>query len=205
MGDPKKQVNKYSKPRHPWERDRIADEKKLKYEYGLKNKKEIWKEVSFVKKIKDHVKRLNILTTPQAEIERNDLFKKLIDLNLLKEGQSLDEALEITTRDVMERRLQTQIVRKGLAKTLKQARQFIVHGHIKLGDKRITFPGCHVTKDQQVLIEFIDNSVLVDPEHPERKIPELVKVEEPKETSVDDEVAKELEDSPIIKDTEVEE
>ncbi|MDP7610203.1 MAG: 30S ribosomal protein S4, partial [Candidatus Woesearchaeota archaeon] len=43
MGDPKKQRKKYSKPSHPWQTERIEVEKVLMKEYGLKNKKEIWR------------------------------------------------------------------------------------------------------------------------------------------------------------------
>ena len=43
MGDPKKQRKKYETPLHPWQGERILAEKKIMEEYGLKNKKEIWK------------------------------------------------------------------------------------------------------------------------------------------------------------------
>ena len=172
MGDPKRPVNKYSTPRHPWEADRLAEEKVLTRDFGLKNKKEIWKQDSYVKAIKNHVKRLNRSVGAQAELEKDALFSKLISYNLLKEGQSLDEALELTTNDVMERRLQTQVVRQGLARTMSQARQFIIHGHIKIAGKKMTSPSYLVTTEQQFQIEFMPGSNLVDPEHPERKAPE---------------------------------
>ncbi|MCH7902628.1 hypothetical protein IIC68_02645, partial [archaeon] len=48
--------------------------------------------------------------------------------------------LSLTIKDVLERRLQTLIYRKKMASSLKQARQFIVHEHISVGDKIIKAP-----------------------------------------------------------------
>jgi len=213
MGDPKKHVSKYSGPRHPWEAERLVEEKKLIKEYGLKNKKDIWKQTSFIKKIKNQVKDLNSSVGEHLDLEKDALTRKLVRLNLLNEGQSLEDALELTVKDLMERRLQTQLVRQNLARTVKQARQFIVHGHIKVNGKAITSPSYLVSKEEQFLIEFRDNSNLADEEHPERKlevqeVPEVVVEETSADESkkeelevVEEEVAKELETK--IDDSEV--
>lgn len=201
MGDPKRPVNTYSGPRHPWEAERIQDEKKILFDYGLKNKKDIWKQSSYVKNIKNHVKKINANVGKGIELEKEALIKKLIKYNLLNENQTLDDALELTIRDVMERRLQTILVRSGLARTMKQARQFIVHGHVMVDGKKITSPSYMVSKDEQFKIEFLAHSHLSDPEHPERKTPEVIEAEEFKKEeeakkenieSVDDEVSKEI-------------
>ncbi len=39
----KKQRKKYEVPKRPWDKERIEKEKKLKKDYGLKRKKEIWR------------------------------------------------------------------------------------------------------------------------------------------------------------------
>ena len=52
MGDPKKQRKKYTTPRHPWQRDRLDEERQLLKDYGLKNKKELWKFESLLRKFK---------------------------------------------------------------------------------------------------------------------------------------------------------
>lgn len=183
MGDPKRQVNKYSGPRHPWERARIDEEKVLSRDYGLKNKKEIWKESSAIKNIKKQVVMLNSIVGEKADQQKAEMLKKLIELNLLNEGQTLDDALNLTTQNIMERRLQTQVVRQNFARTMKQARQFITHGHVKVNGKKITSPGYIVNKEEQFKIEFVGISKLADPEHPERKVPEkeVSVVEEAKE------------------------
>ena len=43
MGDIKRQRKKFSKPSHPWNKERILAEQELLKEYGLKSKKDIWK------------------------------------------------------------------------------------------------------------------------------------------------------------------
>lgn len=200
MGDPRRQVNKYSGPRHPWERARIDEEKILSRDYGLKNKKEIWKEASFIKKIKKQVVMLNSVVGEKADVQKAELLKKLIELSLLNPTQTLDDALNLTTHNVMERRLQTQVVRQGLARTMMQARQFIIHGHIKVNGNKVTAPSYMVNREEQFKLEFVAISKLSDPEHPERKLPDKKNAEtspvvdetKTEEETVAEEVEKEL-------------
>ena len=74
MGDPIKHRKKYSKPSHPWQRERIEEEKGIMKEYGLKNKKELWKMESKLKTFSQQAKRLITEKGEQAEKER---IKKL--------------------------------------------------------------------------------------------------------------------------------
>lgn len=172
MGDPKKQRKKYSKPTHPWQKERIEEEKKLIEEHGFKNKKEIWKMNSILNKYKDQVKKLVALPTQQADIEKKQLLKKLFSLGLIEEASKIEDVLALTLNDLLERRLQTRIYRMSLAKSAKQARQFITHNHIMVGDKIITSPSYIIKKTEEHLIKFVHSSTLSDQEHPERKIPE---------------------------------
>ena len=73
----------------------------------------------------------------------------------VKEGAAVEDALALTVRDISERRLQTQVFRKGLAKTPKQALQFIVHGHGFVGDKKFTAPSRIVNRDEEALIKVV--------------------------------------------------
>ena len=136
MGDPRKARKKYKTPSHPWQKDRLEEETKLAEEYGLKNKEEIWKMDSFLKNFTNQTKKLVTLTSKQAEKEKLNLIKKLKTLGLLKSNQDFENILNLTIRDIMERRLQTLVHRKGLAKTMKQARQLIIHSHINIDEKR---------------------------------------------------------------------
>ena len=61
MGDPKKLKKKYDTPKHPWEGRRIEEENKLRKEYGLKSKGEIWKASTLLRKIKQEARKLKKL------------------------------------------------------------------------------------------------------------------------------------------------
>ncbi|MBI4152899.1 hypothetical protein HY497_00105 [Candidatus Woesearchaeota archaeon] len=68
----------------------------------------------------------------------------------------------------MERRLQSFVFRKGLARSMKQARQFITHSHLMVKDRIVTAPSHIITKSEEELIRFSPRSSLLNPEHPER-------------------------------------
>jgi len=182
MGDPKKQRKKFSKPTHPWQRTRLEEEKVLKEEYALKNKKELWKMNSLLSKLKAQTKSLIIKTGKQAEKETKQFLDKLVKLNLVPANTPIEDVLNLALKDILERRLQTIIFRKGLAKTMKQSRQFITHGHIIANNKKITIPSYIVPTSEEATLEFAERSPLSDEEHPERKLPEVTveKIEETK-------------------------
>ena len=81
------------------------------------------------------------------------LITKLYNMGLLHENATIDDVLGIKVEDVLERRLQTIIYRKGFAKTPYQARQFVVHGHVLIGGRRVTSPGYLVGRDEEEQIE----------------------------------------------------
>jgi len=170
MGDTKKQRRKYSRPKKRWEKERIEDEKVLLEDYGLKNKKEIWKMESILKNFARQAKKLIASQTNQAAIEKIQLFKKLSLYGLVAETAKLEDVLAITLKDILERRLQTLVYRKNLARSIKQSRQFIVHKHIMVGDSEITAPSYLVLKQEEPLINFVASSSLFSQEHPERAI-----------------------------------
>ena len=82
MGDPRSIRKNFNTPRHPWMGHRIEDEKKLKYEYGISNKKEIWKMGSTLVGFKDRLKSLFARTDTQGEIERQQLMDRMTKLGL---------------------------------------------------------------------------------------------------------------------------
>ena len=187
MGDPKFNRKKYETPHHPWEADRIKEEWELRKKYGLKNKREIWKAQSILRNIRAQARNLQARLRygdPQAEKQEKLLFDKLVRLGILaKENLSLDDVLSLTIDDILRRRFQTIVYLKGFARTPKQARQFIVHGHIAIGDRKVTIPGYLIRKEEEELIDYHKFSPLADELHPMRpqKIEERteeVKVEE---------------------------
>jgi len=126
----KRKHKTYSKPKRPFDKTRIDEEAVIKKDYGLKNKKEIWKADSKIKSIREKAKKL----IGADEEEQKALFEglKKIGLNV----NSISDVLSLDKKDYLDRRLQTIIVKKKLATTPKSARQLITHKKV-LVDKRI--------------------------------------------------------------------
>ncbi|MGP6220530.1 30S ribosomal protein S4 [Caldiplasma sukawensis] len=171
MGDPKFQKKLYSTPRHPWEKVRIDAEREIINKYGLKNKRELWKSETFLKSIRAQARDL------QAKIRRNDenaikqlnlLVNRLNRYKIVSGNPTLDDILSLSIENVLERRLQTVVFRKNMAVTIKQARQLIVHGHIKIGDTRVTIPSYMVEEKDEENITYTEKSPLSDEKHPVR-------------------------------------
>lgn len=177
MGDPKKQRKKYTTPRHPWQRDRLDEERKILKEYGLKNKKELWKFESLLRKFKSQAKILIASSGEQAEKESKQLLDRLYRLNLITKDTKIEDVLGLSLQNVLDRRLQTVVVNQGLARSAKQARQFVVHGHICVKDRKIDIPSYLVLRDEEVKIKFNPKSSVANEDHPERIKDESVKQE----------------------------
>ena len=155
MGDPKKQRKKFSKPSHPWQKERIADEKDIVKQFGLRRKYEIWKMDSMLKKFLHRAKTIIGERTQQSELEKRQLLERLHLLGLLKKDSKVEDVLNLTLKDVLERRLQTIVYRKQLAKTMTQARQFITHEHVSVGTKKVTAPSYIVSIEEEPQIRLI--------------------------------------------------
>lgn len=171
MGDPKRFQKKYSTPNHPWNKTAIDEEKVLVLEYGLRNKRELYLAQSFLKKYRRIAKSLIVDESEQANKEKEQVIGKLRKLGLLSENSQLDDVLSLEDKDLLERRLQTVLFRKGLARSAKQARQFIVHRHVMVGDKEISAPSYLVSTKEEAMISFKDKSTLSSLDHPERVDP----------------------------------
>lgn len=168
MGDPKKPKKLWESPRHPWRADVLKAELMLMGQYGLRNKRELWRAKAMLSRIRAMARSL--LSMPPEK--RADLEAKLLGrlkrLGILPEGAVLDDVLDITVEHILERRLQTIVFRKGLAKTPHQARQLIVHGHIAINGKRVYSPGYLVERDEEDSVTYTPLSPLSDPNHPLR-------------------------------------
>src|SRR3989344_4371068 len=121
-GIKKKRKHKlYSNPKRPFDKKRIDEEKEIKEEFGLKNKKEIWKAEAKVKLIRKKARNL-IKSSPE---QKKRLFDQLNKIGL--KADSLTDAFAINIKSYLERRLQTVVFKKRFANTIKEARQKIVH------------------------------------------------------------------------------
>lgn len=185
MGDPRRVRRKFSGPSHPWQKERIDEEKELLKEYGLKNKTEVWKVVSKLRNFKTQVKNIIRTKSEQTEKEKIQLLTKLVKLGFLQENAGIEEVLGLGIKNILERRLQSIVFRKGFARSMRQARQFITHQHVMINNKKITAPGFLVPKAMEDKISFSTSSSLFSAEHPERvqeekKAPKPVKEEKKK-------------------------
>ncbi len=150
MGDPRKQRKIYSGPSHPWQKARIDTEAALKKKYGYKNKKELWKFTSKLRNYRSQARSLiPKIDTAQGKIELGQLMNKLQSYGLVSEKPTIDEVLQLNIEDLLERRLQTIVFRRGFSNTMGQARQFIVHGHIRIDGQKITSPSYMVKKTEE--------------------------------------------------------
>ena len=143
-----RQHKRYKRPKKPFDKARIEEEKRLMKEYGLKNKREIWKAETNISRIRAQARKLIV------EPEKQEQFlNKLRKIGLIDEKAGLNEVLSLTKRDWLERRLQTIVFKKGLARTIKEARQLIVHRKILVNDKIVDVPSYVVKKDEEALIK----------------------------------------------------
>ncbi len=140
MGDPRKLRNKYERPKKLWTVDRLREESPLKSEYGLKNMRELWMATAELKKMRREARRLLSITEEEREEDAKKLLAKLARYEILKPGSKVEDVLSLGVKDVLERRLQTIVLRKGLARTIAQSRQLITHGFISVNGRKVTRP-----------------------------------------------------------------
>jgi small subunit ribosomal protein S4 len=173
LGDPKFSRAKYERPSHPWEAERIKAENELLKKYGLKNKKELWRSQYVLRRFRQRARELQARVRTgdkQAEKEREQLLRRLGRLGLLPlDGTTLDDVLALDVEAILSRRLQTLTFLKGLAFTPRQARQFIVHGHVSVGGRRVTIPGVLVTRTDENVITYDERSPISSDLHPVRQ------------------------------------
>jgi small subunit ribosomal protein S4 len=172
MGDPKFLRRTYDTPKHPWDAGRMDEERKLVAKYGLKNKRELWKAQSILRGFRRQARDLQARLRagdPQAQRETDGLLGRLTRLGMLPAGApTLDDVLALTLEDVLRRRFEWVVFTKGLAPTSYGARQLIVHGHLAIGDHRVTRPGYLVLGDEEVRIAYSGTSPLNADDHPIR-------------------------------------
>jgi len=169
LGDPKKQRKSYETPRHPWRSDQLAVELRLVGEYGLRNKRELWRYKTMLSEVRGIARSLLGETESQRARLEHEYLTKLSRIGLLPETASIDEILDLDIRDLLERRLQTMVLRRGLAKSFYQARQLVSHGHISVSGKVVSVPGYFVNRDEEQKINYFAHSALAKDDHPTRK------------------------------------
>jgi small subunit ribosomal protein S4 len=169
MGDPKKQRKRYETPRHPWSKEQLDVELGLMGEYGLRNKRELWRYRTILSRTRGIARSLLGKSVEERAAAEKQFLARLVKEGLVSEGASIDEVLDLDIRDLLERRLQTMVFRSGLANSPYQARQLISHGHISVGTRTVRIPGYLVTRAEETRIRYSPVSPLARHEHRTRK------------------------------------
>lgn len=172
----------YETPNEAWNQERMDKEAELTDQYGLGNKKEIYRAYSELRGFRRQARKL---IAEDDEEQKQDILRKANKLGLVKADAGLEDLLTLSVEDILNRRLQTAVSRRGLADTPKEARQLVNHGHIKIDGEVVNVPGYRLTQEEEKNIE------LDMPENPE---PEETEEEVEEETSEESENSEENEE-----------
>ena len=165
----------YVRPKKAFEKVRIGEENALMEKYGLKNKIEIWKTKA---KVNYFRKRAMVLAKASAE-EQEVLFSKLRNIGL--DIKATADVLDLDLTNLLERRLPTVIFKKGISKTVKEARQMVVHKRILISGNVNNTPSYIVRVNEENLIKLNQakqKPVKIVKENPVEEKP-VTSVEEP--------------------------
>ncbi|CAF5000415.1 unnamed protein product, partial [Rotaria sp. Silwood1] len=153
----------YSTPRRPYEKERLDQELELIGKFGLRNKREVWRVRYTLAKIRKAARELLTLEEkdPKRLFEGNALLRRLVRIGVLDESKmKLDYVLGLKVEDFLERRLQTQLLRLALAKSIHHARVLIRQRHIRVRKQVVNIPSFIVRLDSQKHIDFALRSPL---------------------------------------------
>ena len=131
----------YSNPKRPFDKKRIDEEKEIKEEFGLKNKKEIWKAEAKVSLMRKKAKSL----ISSDDKEQKSLLEKLNKIGL--KVNSISDVLGLDKTNYLNRRLQTVLLKKGIANTPRHARQLIAHKKVLVDGKVVSIPSYIISED----------------------------------------------------------
>ncbi|MEA3248526.1 MAG: 30S ribosomal protein S4 [Nanoarchaeota archaeon] len=174
MGDIRRKHKLFNRPKKLYDRIRMDEENVLVKRYGLKNKREIWKAKTAVSKLRRRAKNL----IGKNVEEQQSFFDKLSKRGIVV--RDISDVLALTEENLFERRLQTILFKKGLANTIRNARQLIVHKNVLVDGRVVNIPSFVVTKE-------LEDKISV-------KARKIVSKEEIKDSNEDTEIDGEIEE-----------
>lgn len=137
---------KFKNPRMSWDSDDISERKGILRDYGLRRRREILIAQEILRNFR---RRARDLIAEQDEGKTKALLGKLVKLGLLDKDQGLDDVLALKISNILDRRLQTVVWKKGLASTPRQARQFITHCHVTVSGNIVRSPAYMVPTQEE--------------------------------------------------------
>ena len=173
MGDPKKKHKTYNTPKRPYDADALEEELRTIGVYGLRNKRELWKAHTELSHMRGRARDLLSLGATERDRREKALIYKLYKRGLVMENGRLEDVLTLSVENLLERRIQTYIFRRGLVSSLFQSRQLIAHGHIAINGRKVTSPSYQVKIDDEETLDYALFSPYHNPEHPLRKAMEV--------------------------------
>jgi small subunit ribosomal protein S4 len=148
----KRKHKSYSKPKRPFDKERIDEEAVIKKEFGLKNKKEIWKADAQIKKMREKAKKL----IGKDEQDQKALFERLNKIGM--DVHSIADILALEKKNYLNRRLQTIVFKKELAQSVKEARQLITHKKVLVDGKVVNKPSFIVPLELEGKEEVVEEA-----------------------------------------------
>lgn len=180
----KKLKKQYETPNEGWNEERINREDTLIEDYGLKNKREVYKAQSHLRSLRREARSL---VASEDETQREELIQKANSLGLIKSDAGLEEILSLNVTNILDRRLQSAVNRRGYADTANEARQKVVHGHVYVDGKKVNVPGYLLTQEEEKKVELREP----EPEETEEEVEEETETEESSENEEETEEGEE--------------
>lgn len=179
----KKLTKQYETPSEGWSEERIEEEDRLTEDYGLKNKREIYKAQSQLRAFRREARKL---ASSEDEERRKEIIGKANRLGLIREDAGLEEILTLNVTDILDRRLQTAVNRRGYSDTAKEARQLVTHGHVYVDGQKVTVPGYMLTQEGEKEVEVKLPEPNTEEESAETESEEEAETENSEEESEDE-------------------
>jgi len=156
VGDPRRIRSAVVRPKQPWASDRLAGELPLMGQFGLRSKRELYSAESVLREIRRAARSYFALSAGERAERERELISRLYHLGLAEEGSTLESVLSLDLSSILSRRLQSIVHAKGLARSLYEARQMIVHGKISINGAIVRSPGRLVTRDEENGLAKVD-------------------------------------------------